>query len=191
MRPDQTQTNPTSIVRVREKDAKLYAQEKIHSNPHHHLTKLKLEASGLPRSCRCMFTQALLRRNPISTTAIGCARRMSSATNEAVYVEKCYDGKVWTVVLNRPKHRNAVNGPCAKLLYETFTKFDQDETARVAVLWGANGTFCAGADLKAVASKDEANPLMPHGMGPMVSMELDSCCSVYSCSTCFWYGLHA
>ena len=92
----------------------------------------------------------------------------AATRQEEVYVETSYEGKVWTVVLNRPKHRNAVNGPCAKLLFDTFTKFDQDESARVAVLWGANGTFCAGADLKAVASKDHANPILPHGMGPMV-----------------------
>lgn len=65
------------------------------------------------------------------------------------------DGPVTTVVIDRPGARNAVDGPAAVALYEAFTAFDADESAAVAVLWGAGGTFCAGADLKALGSARE------------------------------------
>ncbi|HEV7192409.1 MAG TPA: crotonase/enoyl-CoA hydratase family protein [Jatrophihabitantaceae bacterium] len=73
-------------------------------------------------------------------------------------------GDVWTVVLDRPEVRNAVDGPTAEALCAAFRDFDADETARVAVLWGAGGTFCAGADLRAMS-----NPLDPDiaTCGPM------------------------
>ena len=58
-------------------------------------------------------------------------------------------GPVTTVVLDRPEARNAVDGPTAAALAEAFRQFEADAEARVAVLWGAGGTFCAGADLKA------------------------------------------
>ncbi len=61
------------------------------------------------------------------------------------------DGPVWTVTLNRPQVRNAVDGETARLLAQAFREFDADADACVAVLQGAGGEFCAGADLKAVA----------------------------------------
>jgi enoyl-CoA hydratase len=61
------------------------------------------------------------------------------------------DGPIWTVTLNRPEVRNAVNGEAARLLAQAFRDFDADASACVAVLQGAGGQFCAGADLKAVA----------------------------------------
>jgi enoyl-CoA hydratase len=70
-----------------------------------------------------------------------------------VHVEK--NGNICTVVLNRPEVRNAVDRPTADLLVEAFAAFDQDESLAVAVLWGAGGHFCAGADLKAVTSLSE------------------------------------
>ncbi len=75
-------------------------------------------------------------------------------------------GPVTTVILDRPHARNAVDGPTALALYDAFEQFDRDETASVAVLWGANGTFCAGADLKAIGTPD-ANPTHRTGPGPM------------------------
>ena len=75
-------------------------------------------------------------------------------------------GPVTTVILDRPHARNAVDGPTALALYDAFEQFDRDETASVAVLWGANGTFCAGADLKAIGTAD-ANPTHRTGPGPM------------------------
>jgi enoyl-CoA hydratase len=81
--------------------------------------------------------------------------------------------RVWTVIIDRPEARNAVNRQTADQLMEAFLQFDRDDHAAVAVLWGAGGTFCAGADLKAVAkiSEGEANRLdgnmtAPGPMGP-------------------------
>jgi enoyl-CoA hydratase len=76
------------------------------------------------------------------------------------------NGPVTTVVLDRPHARNAVDGPTALALFAAFEEFDRDETAAVAVLWGANGTFCAGADLKAIGTPD-SNPTHRSGPGPM------------------------
>ena len=60
-------------------------------------------------------------------------------------------GQVWTITLNRPAARNAVDGPTARLLTQALRDFDADAESRVAVLTGAGGQFCAGADLKTVA----------------------------------------
>ncbi len=68
----------------------------------------------------------------------------------SVLIER--DGPVTTVILNRPDVRNAVDRPTAKALAEAFLQFENDQGANVAVLWGAGGTFCSGADLKAVAA---------------------------------------
>jgi enoyl-CoA hydratase len=76
-----------------------------------------------------------------------------TASLPGVRVER--DGPVTTVVIDRPHARNAVDGPAAVALYEAFLAFDADESASVAVLWGAGGTFCAGADLKALGSARE------------------------------------
>ena len=59
---------------------------------------------------------------------------------------------IWTVILDRPAVRNAVDRPTAEALADAFRRFDDDPEARVAVLWGRGGTFCSGADLKAVAA---------------------------------------
>jgi enoyl-CoA hydratase len=72
--------------------------------------------------------------------------------SDTVLVER--HGPVTIVSINRPERRNAVDGLTARKLYETFLAFDADETASVAVFTGVGGTFCAGADLKAVAAGD-------------------------------------
>ena len=61
------------------------------------------------------------------------------------------DGRVRIVTIDRPEVRNAVDRPTAEALYEAFTAFDADDGVDVAILTGANGVFCAGADLKGVA----------------------------------------
>jgi enoyl-CoA hydratase len=72
------------------------------------------------------------------------------------------DGPVTTVVIDRPEVRNAIDRPTAEGLAQAFLDFEDDESAVVAVLWGAGGTFCAGADLKAVAEGTKrANPVRP------------------------------
>ena len=75
-------------------------------------------------------------------------------------------GPVTTVILDRPEVRNAVNLPTAIALAAAFAGFEADPGARVAVLCGAGGTFCAGADLKAVGGPD-GNRVAPDGDGPM------------------------
>lgn len=87
-----------------------------------------------------------------------------TVSGHGVRVEK--NGPVTTVIMNRPQARNAVNGPAAAALYAAFDEFDRDDTAAVAVLWGDNGTFCAGADLKAFGTP-EANAVHRSGPGPM------------------------
>jgi len=96
--------------------------------------------------------------------------------NATVRVEHC--GPVTTVILDRPDVRNAVDRPTAEALARAFAAFEQDDEALVAVLWGAGGTFCAGADLKGVAdgrgnrtvppkTGDACDPLAGDGpMGP-------------------------
>ncbi len=76
------------------------------------------------------------------------------------------DGPVFTVVLHRPERRNAVDGETAAALARTFREFERDADARVAVLYGEGGTFCAGADLKAV-SEGLGNAARKDGDGPM------------------------
>lgn len=75
-------------------------------------------------------------------------------------------GPVFTVVLHRPEARNAVDGPTAAALVDAFEAFERDAEAKVAVLWGEGGTFCAGADLKAIGTERQ-NRLDPGGAGPM------------------------
>jgi enoyl-CoA hydratase len=75
-------------------------------------------------------------------------------------------GPVTTVILNRPAVRNAVDGVAAAALAEAFEDFDADPDASVAVLFGAGGTFCAGADLKAMGSPS-GNRVEADGRGPM------------------------
>ncbi|GGT31479.1 crotonase/enoyl-CoA hydratase family protein [Streptomyces chromofuscus] len=73
---------------------------------------------------------------------------------------------VTTVVLARPEARNAVDGPTAAELAAAFRAFEADDEARVAVLWGEGGTFCAGADLKAIGT-GRGNRVAEDGDGPM------------------------
>jgi enoyl-CoA hydratase len=89
---------------------------------------------------------------------------MASDPIEPVRVE--HDGPVTTVILRRPHARNAVDGPTAKALADAFRAFDADEGASVAVLYGAEGTFCAGADLKAIGT-ERGNQVQETGDGPM------------------------
>ncbi len=74
-----------------------------------------------------------------------------------VRIEK--SGPVTTIIIDRPQAKNAVDGPTAKALAEAFMAFEKDEEAKVAVFYG-DGGFCAGADLKAVADMNGANPMV-------------------------------
>jgi enoyl-CoA hydratase len=81
-----------------------------------------------------------------------------------VHVETA--GPVMVVTLDRPEVANAVDRQTADRLVEVFRSFDDDAELSVAVLTGANGKFCAGADLKAI-SKGQGNRLSPEGDGPL------------------------
>jgi len=70
------------------------------------------------------------------------------------------------VVLSRPERRNAVDRATADALHDTFLRFDASPEASVAVLWGEGGTFCAGADLQAIAD-GHPNRVAEDGPGPM------------------------
>jgi enoyl-CoA hydratase len=85
----------------------------------------------------------------------------------SVHIET--QGPVTTVVIDRPGARNAVDGPTAAALADAFRAFDADPEQRVAVLTGADGTFCAGADLKAIGTPDgnQVHPVEPGADGPM------------------------
>lgn len=91
---------------------------------------------------------------------------MPPAHSPAVGVGR--DASVTIVTLDRPTVRNAVDKPTAAALADAFRSFDADEDQRVAVLTGANGVFCAGADLKAVAEgvRDFEVPETHAPMGP-------------------------
>lgn len=75
-------------------------------------------------------------------------------------------GEIAVVTINRPQARNAVNGSTAAELAEAFETFDADDALKVAIFTGADGCFCAGADLKQVAGESEGGSRRP-GDGPM------------------------
>jgi enoyl-CoA hydratase len=76
------------------------------------------------------------------------------------------DGPVAVVTIDRPERRNAVDAPTAAALADAFRAFDADDDLFAAVLTGAGGTFCAGADLKAIA-EGTGNRLADEGDAPM------------------------
>lgn len=84
---------------------------------------------------------------------------MSSVKTESI-------DRTRVVTINRPERRNSVDGPTAQLLIEAFLVFDEDDDVDVAVLTGADGNFCAGADLKAIA-EGNGNRVAETGDGPM------------------------
>ncbi len=91
------------------------------------------------------------------------ARKTASST---VLVDRT--GAVTTITINRPEVRNAIDYPTARALADAFRAFEHDENARVAILYGAGGNFCAGADLKAVADRGKAmNRVTEDGDGPL------------------------
>jgi enoyl-CoA hydratase len=81
-----------------------------------------------------------------------------------VRIEK--DGPITTVILHRPARRNAVDRATAEALADAFRAFEADPSALVAVLHGEGGTFCSGADLRAMA-EGHPNRVEDEGDGPM------------------------
>lgn len=80
-----------------------------------------------------------------------------------IRIEK--SGPVTSVILDRPEVRNAIDAPTAAALAQAFVDFENDSDARVGVLVGDHGTFCAGADLKAVARGEGGNRVVPPRTG--------------------------
>lgn len=76
------------------------------------------------------------------------------------------DAAIHTILLHRPAKRNAVDRPTATALREAFEAFEADESARVAVLGGTGGHFCAGADLEALGDPERRNAVDADGEGP-------------------------
>jgi enoyl-CoA hydratase len=80
------------------------------------------------------------------------------------------DGPVWVVTIDRPDVRNAVDGPTAAMLAAAFREFEADPSLSVAILTGADGTFCAGADLKGIGegrgNRVERDVALDGPMGP-------------------------
>ncbi|MGB1949285.1 MAG: crotonase/enoyl-CoA hydratase family protein [Marinobacter sp.] len=75
------------------------------------------------------------------------------------------DDGILTITLNRPDKRNAVDRPTASALRRAFTEFEENRALKVAVLCGAGGNFCAGADLAAMDDPERRNEIDPHGTG--------------------------
>jgi enoyl-CoA hydratase len=82
------------------------------------------------------------------------------------------EGPVTVVAIDRPERRNAVDPATATALLEAFTAFDTDDSSSVAILTGEGGTFCAGADLKALAGGDR-HRVAEDGPGPMGPTRLE------------------
>ncbi|HUT55704.1 MAG TPA: crotonase/enoyl-CoA hydratase family protein [bacterium] len=82
-------------------------------------------------------------------------------------VEVSQKGKVMTVIIVRPEVRNAVDRPTAEALADAFRDFEALKSARAAVLYGAGGNFCAGADLKGLSDDQRRNRAEDDGDGPM------------------------
>ncbi|MFX1567469.1 MAG: crotonase/enoyl-CoA hydratase family protein [Promethearchaeota archaeon] len=82
----------------------------------------------------------------------------------SIKVEKNYP--IYTIIIDNPEVKNAVDGPTAKELADAFREFEKDDGALVAVLWGTNGTFCSGANLRAIVAGEE-NRINAEGDGPM------------------------
>src|SRR6202166_4682831 len=93
---------------------------------------------------------------------------------EAVWktVDISREGRVIVVTIFRPERRNAVDSATAAALLAAFVAFEEDDSASVAILTGAGRTFCAGADLKALADGDR-RPVNEDGPGPMGPTRLD------------------
>jgi len=93
------------------------------------------------------------------------ASQEQAMTTDKVRVER--RDAITTVILNRPQVRNAVDNETAEAMADAFRAFDADPEQRVAVLWGSGGAFCAGADLKAIASGERKKRYRLDGDGPM------------------------
>src|SRR5260221_13097248 len=86
-------------------------------------------------------------------------------SQEKILVERA--GPVTTIIINRPQVRNALDNEAAHALADTLKAFEADPEARVAVLTGAGGSFCAGADLKELGAGTDYFPWAGSAGGPV------------------------
>src|SRR5207247_10199738 len=98
-----------------------------------------------------------------------CDRSPAMTEPDSPAVRCAQDGSLSIVTIDRPEVANAIDAPTATALGDAFRAFDADESLAVAVLTGANGTFCAGADLKAARSGDPSRTsrVAEDGDGPV------------------------
>ena len=75
--------------------------------------------------------------------------------------------RIFTIIINRPEVRNAIDRSCAEQLADAFRTFDSDDDSDVAVFCGVGGNFCAGADLKAISDPDRVHRFEETGDAPM------------------------
>ena len=61
------------------------------------------------------------------------------------------DGPVMTITMNRPKRLNALTGEMLIIMHDAMVEASEDPDVRCIILTGAEGNFCAGADLRAMA----------------------------------------
>src|SRR5579883_755912 len=125
------------------------------------------QVSGCPHNCRPVGSRFRGGRRWPGRPPLQHA--VTVVTNP-VRVER--EGPVTVVVIDRPERRNAVDRATAAGLLEAFEEFDADAAAAVAVLTGSGGTFCAGADLKAVAAGG-GNRVTVDGPGPLGPTRLE------------------
>ncbi len=81
-----------------------------------------------------------------------------------IRVEKNYP--IYTVIIDNPEVKNAIDKDAANQLVNAFREFEQDDNALIAVLWGENQNFCSGANLKAI-TEGRGNRIEKDGDGPM------------------------
>ena len=96
-----------------------------------------------------------------------CAQETFSQTNAVSTVNTEQLGRVFVVTINRPEARNAIDRGVANALVRAFQDFDADESLAVAVLTGANNTFCSGFDLKAMFDQERTLSVTLEGNGPL------------------------
>lgn len=108
---------------------------------------------------------------------------MTAPQTDKVLIEQ--DGPVTIITINRPHVRNAVDNETAAAITKAFRSFDADPEARVAILTGAGGTFCSGADLKALAQGEDYEPWAGHPDGPchdLLSKPLIAAVAGFACA---------
>ena len=90
---------------------------------------------------------------------------MNATQNQPVQIETL--DTIYIVTINRPEVRNAIDGPTANALIAAFQAFDTDPSLNIAILTGANGTFCSGADLTTIGDPNRGLRVSEEGNAPL------------------------